>query len=506
MAIDDWARAIASIESAGSGGYSALGPVTQRGNRAYGKYQVMDFNIGPWTEKYFGKRLTPQEFLASPEAQEAVFAGEFGGNVEKYGSPQEAASVWFTGQPMSRGANRKDILGTTGSGYIAKFNRALGNLQGNYATPTISTKGGQAVNPDEIAKDATAQSTGGGLFGMLGGRSDQPRPTMKERFRDPNFWNEVALTFHSMSSFPNEAAIRSLESRVNLARETKKEQDQLNKTIGFFQKMGRDDLVQLAQVSPSAALNLYAQSTKPGYKVMTGEQVNAMYGSNLDPKKLFNVSPTGQVTQVGGSGTTINMGEGGYQTKFFEEDAKKLAGRFDAMRQGGAVSAENLQTLQVMRDLYEASPSGVIMGRFAEMFPEATNASAIVNSLRVSLAPKLRVEGSGSTSDIEYEGMLQSLGSFRNSPEANKAIIDLMIAKMELNAKRAEIANSIRPGQDPYEAMAKIQQLENQLWVNNPLIAQIKQVASSAPRTPPQQTPQGETKVRTYNPQTGKLE
>ena len=115
MAIDDWARAIASIESAGSGGYSALGPVTQKGNRAYGKYQVMDFNIGPWTEKYVGRRMTPQEFLASPEAQEAVFRGEFGGNVEKYGSPQEAASVWFTGQPMSRGANRKDILGTTGS-------------------------------------------------------------------------------------------------------------------------------------------------------------------------------------------------------------------------------------------------------------------------------------------------------------------------------------------------------------------------------------------------------
>lgn len=256
--------------------------------------------------------------------------------------------------------------------------------------------------------------------------------------------------------------------------------------------MGRDDLVQLAQVSPSAALNLYAQSTKPGYKVMTGEQVNAMYGSKLEPNDLFNVSPTGQVTKVGGGSPVVNFNQGTYQDEFYKQDAKKLADRVDAMRKGGAVAAENLQTLQVMRDLYEASPSGVIMGRFAEIFPEATNASAIVNSLRVSLAPKLRVEGSGSTSDIEYEGMLQSLGSFRNSPEANKAIIDLMMAKMELNAKRAEIANSVKPGQDPYEAMAKIQQLENQLWVNNPLIAQIKQVASSAPITSPQQTPQGE--------------
>ena len=124
----DWANAIASIESAGSGDYSALGPITAKGNRAYGRYQVMDFNIGPWTEKYVGRRLTPEEFLASKEAQDAVFAGEFGGNVEKYGNPQDAASVWFTGKPVATGGNRKDILGTTGSGYVDKFNNALGQM------------------------------------------------------------------------------------------------------------------------------------------------------------------------------------------------------------------------------------------------------------------------------------------------------------------------------------------------------------------------------------------
>lgn len=124
----DWANAIASIESAGSGDYSALGPVTAKGNRAYGRYQVMDFNIGPWTEKHLGRRLTPEEFLASKEAQDAVFAGEFGGNVEKYGNPQDAASVWFTGKPVATGGNRKDIFGTTGNVYVDKFNNALGQM------------------------------------------------------------------------------------------------------------------------------------------------------------------------------------------------------------------------------------------------------------------------------------------------------------------------------------------------------------------------------------------
>ena len=155
MGVMDWANAIASIESAGSGDYSALGPITAKGNRAYGRYQVMDFNIGPWTEKHFGRRLTPEEFLASKEAQDAVFAGEFGGNVEKYGNPQDAASVWFTGKPVATGGNRKDILGTTGSGYVNKFNEALGQtpMQNASFAPPMQTASLAPPMPNAFQQD-----------------------------------------------------------------------------------------------------------------------------------------------------------------------------------------------------------------------------------------------------------------------------------------------------------------------------------------------------------------
>ncbi|GGO50874.1 hypothetical protein SAMN05444398_101859 [Roseovarius pacificus] len=141
-----WRDAIASIESAGSGDYSAIGPETAKGNRAYGRYQVMDFNIGPWTEKHLGKRMTPQEFLNDREAQDRVFDAEFGANVEKYGSPQEAASVWFTGRPISQGSGAKDILGTSGSDYVSKFNRSLGQRAISADTSgTISTQGKPSI-------------------------------------------------------------------------------------------------------------------------------------------------------------------------------------------------------------------------------------------------------------------------------------------------------------------------------------------------------------------------
>ena len=150
MGVMDWANAIASIESAGSGDYSALGPITAKGNRAYGRYQVMDFNIGPWTEKHFGRRLTPEEFLASKEAQDAVFAGEFGGNVEKYGNPQDAASVWFTGKPVATGGNRKDILGTTGNVYVDKFNNALGQMVSPMQTASFAPPMQNAFQQDPL--------------------------------------------------------------------------------------------------------------------------------------------------------------------------------------------------------------------------------------------------------------------------------------------------------------------------------------------------------------------
>lgn len=117
-------NAIKSIESSG-GNYGLLGPVTNSGDRAYGAYQVMGANIPEWTKKHLGQSMTPEEFLANKEAQDAVFNGQFGSYVNKYGNPQDAASAWFTGGPMSTGANKRDILGTSGSGYVGKFNKFL---------------------------------------------------------------------------------------------------------------------------------------------------------------------------------------------------------------------------------------------------------------------------------------------------------------------------------------------------------------------------------------------
>jgi hypothetical protein len=118
-----YADAIAKVESGGR--YDILGPRTRTGDQAYGKYQVMGANVGPWTEEILGQRLTPQQFLASPEAQDAVFNGKFGGYAKKYG-PEGAAKAWFAGEGGMNDPNRRDILGTSVADYARKFNGAMG--------------------------------------------------------------------------------------------------------------------------------------------------------------------------------------------------------------------------------------------------------------------------------------------------------------------------------------------------------------------------------------------
>lgn len=113
-----YASAISNIESGGR--YDLLGPVTKTGDRAYGKYQVMGQNVGPWTREVLGKAMTPQEFAANPQAQDAVFNAKFGSYAQKYG-PEGAARAWFAGEGGMNDPNRKDQLGTSVASYGQKF-------------------------------------------------------------------------------------------------------------------------------------------------------------------------------------------------------------------------------------------------------------------------------------------------------------------------------------------------------------------------------------------------
>lgn len=112
----------------------------EKDNTAYGKYQVMGFNIPKWTKEAFGTAMTIQEFLNSPEKQEALMKFKSEQEYAKYGNWDDVASVWFSGKPAA-GNVRSDKFGTSVPTYITKYRNNLGlgtGTGGSFSAETIA--------------------------------------------------------------------------------------------------------------------------------------------------------------------------------------------------------------------------------------------------------------------------------------------------------------------------------------------------------------------------------
>ena len=169
-------NAIGSVES--NHNFAAIGPIQTNGDRAYGAYQVMGSNIPSWTQKWFGKTLTPSQFLANPQAQEAVAKGQMGEYYQKFGNANDVASMWFSGRPYNdaAGSGVKDSLGTTVPGYLQKVASAMTGKP----VPTTSTANGLG-SPSQTAA-ASPPATGLARAALSpnissAGDNSQPAPT-----------------------------------------------------------------------------------------------------------------------------------------------------------------------------------------------------------------------------------------------------------------------------------------------------------------------------------------
>lgn len=90
-------QSIATQESGGN--YSAVGVDTGGGHRAYGKYQIMDFNFagkGGWDKEALGRDISIQKFLNTPRIQEKIARSKLTDYFRQYGA-RGAAKAWYAG-------------------------------------------------------------------------------------------------------------------------------------------------------------------------------------------------------------------------------------------------------------------------------------------------------------------------------------------------------------------------------------------------------------------------
>lgn len=183
---------IASVESAGSGGYTAVGPkfTHQIQGRPYedqalGKYQVLKSNLPEWTKKYLGRELTPEQFLKDQNAQEKVFEGAFGELVRRYGNVKDATSAWHSGAPLAQAQKRnaKDVLGTKTEDYVSQVMSQL---------------------PPEVT-DRLTRKTGG----RVGGNVDSLVDDLMGKFRKAK--KETDKTTEPLLNAPDEHIVKALD-------------------------------------------------------------------------------------------------------------------------------------------------------------------------------------------------------------------------------------------------------------------------------------------------------
>lgn len=120
-----------------------------------------------------------------------------------------------------------------------------------------------------------------------------------------------------------------------------------------------------------------------------------------------------------------------------------------------------MKDMEMLDEIITMAPQGPITGRLANAFTGFNSAADAFNSIVKRVAPTLRAEGSGSTSDIEYNGMLKSLPQLASRPEANAAISAMMKAKAAINIERSEIVRAYQSEEITVKgARKKLQELD----------------------------------------------
>lgn len=289
----------------------------------------------------------------------------------------------------------------------------------------------------------------------------QPRGLM-DFLRDPRTRQTLAsLDRSGMFQGIAEQAGRDVqrqEQLEELARAEEKEQKTANRTIQILQQKAKDgdqlaamvlEGLQSGALDAKTAMSLYMgkrlETPKTGetFTTMTGAQLNELQGTSLDPGKLYNVSSTGKVTQVGGGGVTIEGDKG--VDKFAEQDAKTLSETFST----GVTAASNLNKINRLDALLQnvetgsmAALKGVMgnLGIETEGLGDIQAAQALINAM----VPAQRPPGSGPMSDADLELFKQSLPRLINQPRGNEIIIETLRGIAAYDALGAEIVQKYR--------------------------------------------------------------
>jgi hypothetical protein len=207
------------------------------------------------------------------------------------------------------------------------------------------------------------------------------------------------------------------------------------------------------QAAIDAATIKAGEPNSPEGKIM-GDFNAGKYGDPKSPEAMALRDKAIAKETAPAASTIINTGD--TSNKLRQSFDTKEGELWNSYAEAGNKAAAVTNDMQILDELSKVAPQGPVPGTIQKMFPGASSAGAAFNAVVKRLAPQMRVTGSGSTSDIEYAGMVDSLPKLGNYPEANSAISGMIKAKSQLDMQRADIVTAWRNG-DLNDAQARNQ-------------------------------------------------
>jgi hypothetical protein len=188
-----------------------------------------------------------------------------------------------------------------------------------------------------------------------------------------------------------------------------------------------------------------------GIKDETNDVKNYKYGQNnpaflkylLDMKQAGSIKNQVQIDQRG-------------ESEFSKQVGKQQAERFDKLAGGGLDAKQMIADMQSLRDIGSRITTGKTAEITAALGPYAESLGVKVDGLDdmqaykaiiARLAPRMRVPGSGSSSDIDVQMFLNSLPGLGKTPAGNEIIAQTFDAMAQAKIKAAEIASRALTGE-----------------------------------------------------------
>ena len=301
------------------------------------------------------------------------------------------------------------------------------------------------------------------VFDGQGFSAKPEEPWYKGAMNDPALMARLAMGFNTMRLNPDQGLNAMLGDRIKTAGEMSARNKTAERVSVALKNQGRFEEAALVESNPDMAKTvLSAMFTGDRAKTFTfasGAQLNEKGGTDVfDPKKPYKVSSAGEISEIGGSGTTItNTNELGQAAgvkeygKNWAESHVKFADEVNANADNSAsllsqVSniASNLQGLET--GPFEERVAGLRAFAGSIGFPvdkiQLGREQSVTAAARQMVADQLRMN-KGPQTDFDAKFAETYLPGFGKTEDANNQIIAYLRSTNQLNVIFANLMGGV---------------------------------------------------------------